>query len=84
MTDNTLTPQQMRALASNLDAEDGPVYMGAGAAALRAAAEQREAVRAVLDRAEAENAPHLYPEDFTAALTADTAPHEPKHGSVGA
>lgn len=46
------------------------------AAALRAAAEQLEAVQAVLDRAESENAPHLYPADIESAFTANTAPPE--------
>jgi len=49
-------------------------------AALRTAADQLEAVQAVLDRAEAENAAHLYPDEFTAILTADTAPQETHNG----
>jgi hypothetical protein len=73
-----LTPQQMRGLADELDEEaqdwDGEGVVGPkftnGAAALRTAADQLEAVRALSDRWKREGVLSAYTTELAAALTA--------------
>lgn len=75
-----LTPQQMRELADRIVAPWPADVLTKtereSAAALRGGADVIESVRAVLARAETENAPYLYPADIEAALTAGIAPQE--------